>query len=177
MLIRARKQIVACMKDFKPLYTKNEENIAAKDVKSTLLIYVLLAVLFVALCATFIVLYVVVEFSVYVCYAVNFLASVAFFWYTVTFFAVTFPIVRDNLRFYRVVDNAQLTMYRGKYLLKGDAVKEGRLTFISVQFATADGNKTFLIRPFVGEIFREGAMYDLQAVGNKLMAYKEFNND
>lgn len=165
------------MKGFKPLYGKNEESAAAKNVKSALLIYVLIAMSYAAFCALFVVLYVVFELSVYLCFAVNFLATVVFVWYTVSFFAVTFPTKRDNLRFFRVVENAQLTNYRGRYLTSGETVKEGRLSFVSVEFATADGNKTFLLLNSAEEIFRENVTYDLQAVGNKLMSYKEFNND
>lgn len=166
------------MKQFWQVYNKSNADKAAKDVKKSLLIYILLAIAYAAICATFITVYVVAEVNVYLCYAVNFVVTVAFAWYTVIFFSVTFAEKREKLRFYRVVDNALLTAYRGKFEGIGEtAVKEGHLTYASVIFDTAEGSKSFLVFVNVNLCLSEGVTYDLQVVGNKLMSYKEFSND
>lgn len=166
------------MKQFWQIYNKNDTVKAAKNVKKALLIYILLAVAYVAICATFVTVYVVAEVSVYLCYAVNFVVTVAFAWYSVLFFSVGFAEKREKLRFYRVVDNALLTNYRGKFVGIGEtAVKEGHLMFASVIFDTAEGQKSFLVFVNVNLCLGEGITYDLQTVGNKLMSYKEFSND
>ena len=163
------------MKDFIPIYDKMQESMAKKQVKTALFAYVLVAMLYAAICAAFLVLYVVVELTVYVCCAVNIVATVAFIWYSVLFFSFSFAQKRQNLRFFRAADNAQFTAYRGKYLQCGDTVKEGRLSFTSVQFDTPDGVKTFLWLEGTANTLRDNATYDLQAVGNKLWAYKEID--
>lgn len=165
------------MKDFKYLYGKRDEIEASSKLKKSTAVYAAVAAAYIALCTAFVVLYIAAEWNVYLCFFVNFTATVVFIWYTVLFFSVTFSDMKADIDFYRIAENAQVTPDGGVFLREGGVVKDGRLKFIALVFDTAKGERVFMVRPHICRPFRTERAYDLLLIGNKITAYKEAESD
>ena len=165
------------MKEFKKLYGNNDRIRALKDFRNGVLIYCAIALLFAAFCIAFVVLYVKIELSVYLCFALNFIATVAFCWFSVIFFTSVISKKRALLRFFKAFENAEITLARGKFDGVTGEVLQEKTSFISLEFSTGDKKDEFFVLKGTAVPFKAGKIYDLQTLGSHITAYKEAEND
>mgnify|MGYP001100226893 CR=1 FL=1 len=159
------------MNGFTNIYSVSDINIVRARLRNGVIIFCAVALLFAAFCAGFVVLFVKELLNVYVCFAFNFVATVAFAWYAVIYFKCVFYRHRQQLNFYRSFEYADAKPARGIFLRA-----EGGQVEKSVVCTRLVGTAVFLIKSCLNIPFEEGKEYDLLAVGNKLWEYKEADN-
>lgn len=164
------------MNGFTEIYSQNDLNTAKLQLRKGLIVFCAVLLLFIAFCAAFVVLFAVCGLNVYLCFSLNFIASVAFLWYAVIYFKCGYGKKRQLLNFYRTFDNADIRPARGAFAGVSGETEEKSVVFTQLLFKTFDGETELLIKSGVKAPFTEGGEYDLLVAGNKISAYKGAEN-
>ncbi len=164
------------MNGFTNIYSVSDINIVRARLCNGVMIFCAVALLFAAFCAAFVVLFVKELLNVYVCFAFNFVATVAFAWYAVIYFKCVYYQNRQQLNFYRSFEYADIKPARGIFLRADGGQIEKSVVFTRLVFETYEGTAEFLIKSGINIPFEADKEYDLLAVGNKLWEYKEADN-
>lgn len=141
------------------------------------MLYCAVALVFAGVCATFVALYITVNLNVFVCFFVNFIVSVVFVWFSVIFFKIKFSLLRDDVRFYRMQENALINYARGAFRGAEGEGKEGGLCFCYLTFETAEGLKKYRLKQGIKVPFAQDKLYDLELAGDLVTGYAEAENE
>lgn len=161
------------MTDSTRIYSQSDKQLAQRAARNALTIYCLTAVGFAAVCAGFVVLFDYVNSLLTLCVAVNFLLSIAFFWYTVIFFYTVYPRKRERSRFFKIMDGALITRACGIFVGAGDTVTVGKVEYSEALFEIDGQREALLVLSGVTLPFVAGIKYDLQKIGERITAFAE----
>ncbi len=164
------------MNGFTEIYNSNGIKTARSQLRKGLIAFCAVFSAYVAFCAVFVVLFVKCGLNVCLCFALNFIASVAFAWYAVIYFRCVYYNRRQLLNFYRSFENADLKPARGVFTGIVAESQEQKVAFTKLVFKTFEGEREFLIKSGIKTPFAEGKEYDLLTAGNKIFAYKGAEN-
>ncbi len=164
------------MDGFQRIYGENEAQDASAKCFKALTLYCVAAVIFAALCAMFVLLYVLAGVHVLICFFVNFLLTVLFCWATVCFFAYDYRKLKANRRFYRMFANSDPSYVRTDFIGDGGECDRNGVLCLRLNFCAADGEKTLYVKNTVQPPFIAGKTYDIKVVGSFVEAYKEAEN-
>lgn len=164
------------MDGFKRIYGEKEAKNASTECVKALTFYCAAAVIFAALCATFVLLYVLAGVHILICFFVNFLLTVLFCWVTVCFFAYYYRKLKANRRFYRMFANSCSSYVRAGFVGDGGECERNGVLCLRLDFCAADGEKALYVKNKVQPSFTAGKTYDLKVVGSFVEAYKEAEN-
>lgn len=161
------------MKKFNNLYRAEEEQKAQKKVTVSLVLYAVLALLFVGLCTLFVLLYVLSNLSVVVCFLVNVGLTIAFCWLSVLFFTIWLARQKAEVKFFGNLHKASFGYDRGTFCGADSPEMKDKVLFVPLQFTCAQTNHTYFLKSTATVPFEANKVYDLQTVGDYVVAWLE----
>lgn len=166
------------MDGFKQVYNAEDARSASVKCAKAIAVYSAAAVIYVALCAMFVLLYTLAQVHVLICFFADFLLTVLFSWISVLFFTVRFRRLRAEKRFFRIFENSNTVYFRGAYCGEdGECIQDG-IKCRRYVFLPGDGQKKiFLIKNTAEISLFSDIIYDIKIAGDYIEAYKEADSD
>lgn len=164
------------MNGFTEIYGENDRQNAAKAVKNSLVAYCLTALGFAAVSVGFVVLYINVNFLLWLCAILNFVITVAFFWFTVLFFYAAFPEKLERFRFFKQSDGALISRVDGTFVGVGETVTVTKVKYAELLFDVTGETQTLYVLHDAPVSFTAGKKYEIKKIGDRVTAFREAKN-
>lgn len=153
----------------KHVYTQQVISNIRATAQKTLAVYIAIAVFFAIFCGIFCYLAIAELASIYLCCALNIVATICFLWYTYLFFTVISQPIFTKKKFIKLLDTC-LPMVLVAKLLDCQISSDG---YYVLMF---EGNKTLKLDQSTGPL-KTGITYKMEQVNDIVLSYCEVQND
>lgn len=153
----------------KEVYTQQTIAKISVTAKKTLAIYILIAVFFAIFCGVFCYLAANDLVDIYLCCALNIVATICFLWYSYLFFAVISKPIFSKKRFVRMLDTCLP-------IVMVDKLDNCILSKDGYYLLTFQNGKVLKLEQLHGAI-KEGVTYKVEQIDGILLSYTEVCND
>ncbi|MCH5158113.1 MAG: hypothetical protein J1F33_02835 [Clostridiales bacterium] len=155
------------------LYPEKDRQSAASARTKSLLIYVVISVFCVAVCALFVVLYTKHEKLLFLCAAIDFVITVGLIWYSVLYFAHVFPKYTGKLRIYKVMENAVTKTLSLTFVSAKEKKVIEHVEYVYCEFESDGESIELLVAPGWENVFKAGRRYEIKVMGERVTAFCE----
>lgn len=153
----------------KQVYTQQVISNIRATAQKTLAVYVAIAVFFAIFCGIFCYLAIAEIASIYLCCALNIVATICFLWYTYLFFAVISQPIFSKRKFIKLLDTCLPVVMVAK-LLNCQPSRDG------YYLLALENNKTLKLDQSNGPLKTDVA-YKIEQVNDIVLTYCEVQND
>lgn len=155
------------------LYTEKDRQTAVAARTKSLLIYTVISVFCVAVCALFVVLYTKKEQLLYLCAAIDFVVTIGLIWYSVLYFVEVLPKYNGRLRIYRVLENAVTKTLSLNFVCAKEKRVIEHVEYVDCEFESDGESIALLVAPGWENVFKAGKNYVLKVMGERIVAFSE----
>ena len=153
----------------KQVYTQQVISNIRATAQKTLAVYIAIAVFFAIFCGIFCYLAIAELASIYLCCALNIVATICFLWYTYLFFAVISQPIFAKRKFIKLLDTCLPVVMVAKLL-------DCQLSSDGYYVLALENNKTLKLDQSNGPL-KTDVTYKIEQVNDIVLTYCEVQND
>lgn len=156
------------MKGLTSLYGNERVSSANASRRNAIIVFIIVSILFVALCVGIVLLYIKISKNVFVFFIINTLVTIAFSWFGVIFFTDILPEKQAKRGFFEAIKNSSKTPFRCVYVASNGEKTQDGMRWNELVFKTDESFVNLLVLSDIDIPFKKDDRYDILSMGNKI---------